>query len=167
MTARRSLDGFVPKRPHPGPLLRATPPVPVMPAAASKPPTRQHVAATAPVKRRRWWQPLLLLAIILLCLSASFLVESLPLGMAAIAIYAAIAWAKRLPSRYSFSLAVLSLGTVIVLLLVRQDVLLASNFATYTFLFLVIGTVAALIEPGAYPKRRNSKIPNLRCRFRL
>ncbi|HEX7963842.1 MAG TPA: hypothetical protein VF466_04615, partial [Candidatus Saccharimonadales bacterium] len=104
---------------------------------------------------------------ILLCLCASFAVQSLPLGMAAIALYAVVAWARRLPSRYSFIMAFLSLATVIVLLVVRQNVEMASNFSTYTFLLLVVGIVSVVLEPGAYPKRRNSKIVNLRRRFRL
>jgi hypothetical protein len=133
------------------------------PAAALQQPQRLTFDAPEELQpRKHWWQRLAFPAVILLCLCASFLVQSLPLGMAAIAVYAAVAWIKKLPSRYSFIMAFLSLATVIVLLVVRQNVDLASNFSTYTFLLLVVGIISVMLESKTYPKKRNSKIPYLR-----
>jgi energy-coupling factor transporter transmembrane protein EcfT len=144
----------------------ATPQPQTPPQAAAQPLQQpQRLTFTAPQQlqpRRRWWQRLAFPAVILLCLCASFLVQSLPLGMGAIAVYAVVAWIKKLPSRYSFVMAFLSLTTVIVLLVVRQNVDLASNFSTYTFLLLVVGIISVMLESKTYPKRRNSKILNLR-----
>jgi hypothetical protein len=111
--------------------------------------------------KRRWWQNLLFPAAILLCLSASFVVQSLPLGIAAIALYAAVAWIKKIPSRVSFVMAFLAIVTVVVLLVVRQNVTLAGNFATYTFLLLVVAIGSTVQESQIRPKQRRSKIPHL------
>ena len=155
----KSIDG-VARRPQ-----VAAPPALAPPMAAHKPaPAPQRRTFTAPpalTPRRRWWHKLLFPLAIVLCLCASFLVQSLPMGMAAIAVYAVVAWLRRFPSRYSFGLAFLSLATVVVLLVVRQNVDLASNFATYTFLFIVVGTVSSTLESRANLKRR-SKILHLR-----
>lgn len=133
--------------------------------ATAQPQQPQRLTFDAPQEfqpRTRWWQRLAFPAVVLLCLCASFLVQSLPLGMAAIGVYAAVAWIKKLPSRYSFIMAFLSLATVVVLLVVRQNVDLASNFSTYTFLLLVVGVISVMLESKTYPKKRNSKIPYLR-----
>lgn len=182
----RSIDGFVnpvrhdPQRPQLRPMSIPRPkpaaqiqtsktrPQPAVRSAPRQPAVQappQRITFDAPQElqpRRRFRQRLAFPAVILMCLCASFLVQSLPLGMAAIAVYAAVAWIKKLPSRYSFVMAFLSLTTVIVLLVVRQNVDLASNFSTYTFLLLVAGIVSVMLESKAYPKKRNSKILNLR-----
>lgn len=161
----RSIDGVAPRTaapPH-----RQVPPAgvphPQQPQAPGSLPPHRRTFAPPPGHRprRRWWQALVFPLCILLCLSASFLMQSLPLGVAATGVYAVVAWLRRLPSRYSFVLAFLSLVTVIVLLVVRQNVELAGNFATYTFLLLVIGVVSSMIEPQAHPKRKRSKKPHL------
>jgi hypothetical protein len=117
--------------------------------------------------RRRWYKPLLFPLAVLACMSASFLVQSEPIGVAAIAVYGVVAWFKRIPARTSFIMALVSLAAVILLLVVRQNVQLAGNFSTYTFLLLVVGIFSAVREGQAHPKRRNSKIPNLRRKTRL
>jgi hypothetical protein len=113
--------------------------------------------------KRHWWKNLLFPLAILMCLSASFVVQSLPLGVGVIAVYGVVAWIKAIPSRVSFIMAFLALLTVVVLLVVRQNVELAGNFATYTFLLLVTGIVSAMIESRVKPKQRRSKIPHLRA----
>lgn len=154
----RSVDGFIrqplvlPNRPVP-------PPAPATPRPAAVAPRRRTFTAPPQrLPRHRLGHALLYSLGMVLCLSASFFAQSLPLGMAAIAVYAAVAWLRRLPGRYSFILAFSSLITVVVLLLVRQNVELAGNFATYTFLLLVVGIVSSMLESGAYPKRKRSKI---------
>ena len=168
----RSIDGFV-RRPTAGGvsprtvprLVHAKPMATPRPSAPAKPTASVAPAAPAPVAiarpklkpqkpKRRWWRPLLPPLVIIASLCGSFLVQSLAVGMAAIAVYAAVAWIKKLPSRYSFVMAFLSLAAVILLLLVRQNVELASNFSTYTFLLLVVGIVSVILEQKKYPKRK-------------
>jgi|GEM_PF-5904100 len=126
-------------------------------------PVRQHSRRTftAPAvlqPRRRRWQPLIFPVLLLLCICGSFLVQSLPIGMAIIAIYGVVVWAKRLSSRLSFMLAFLSLATVVALLAIRQNVDLAGNFATYTFLLLVVGIVSSILESHVNIKHKRSRI---------
>jgi len=165
-TPKQTLQG----QPQQKTIAAARQPQPQPVANANTQPQPQRLTFEAPQQlqpRRRWWQRLAFPAIILLCLCASFLVQSLPLGMAAIAVYAVVAWFKKLPSRYSFVMAFLSLATVVVLLVVRQNVDLASNFSTYTFLLLVVGIVSVMLESKTYSKKRSSKILNLRRRKSL
>jgi hypothetical protein len=161
---RRPHDVAGPLRRHPAPAAH-TP----QPQQASQPvtaPAPQRRDFTAPQdyvpRRRRWWKNLLFPLAILVCLSASFVVQSLPLGVVAIALYAAIAWIRHLPSRVSFVMAFLALLTVVVLLVVRQNVDLAGNFATYTFLLLVVGVISTMLESRVKTKPKRSKIPHLR-----
>jgi hypothetical protein len=153
--SRKSVDGFA--RPAPQAL-----PQPVL--THGQPPQRLDFTAPAQkAPRRRWWRGLLFPLSILLCLSASFLVQSLPLGMTVIAVYAVVSWVRHLPSRYSFVMAFLALLTVVTLLVVRQNVDLAGNFATYTFLLLVVGIVSSMLESRIVKtKRPHSKILHLR-----
>ncbi|HSX00252.1 MAG TPA: hypothetical protein VLH38_04415 [Patescibacteria group bacterium] len=148
----KTIDGFAPR-----PAVTAATPQQI--AHKVTPPTPQHRTFAAPPKfqpRRRWWNRLVFPTIVVLCMCTSFLVQSLPIGMAVIAIYALVAWARRFSSRVSFVMAFLSLSTVVALLVVRQNADLASNFATYTFLFLVVGVVSSILESpaGKRHKRR-------------
>lgn len=156
-TSPRSVDGFAPR------LESSYPPAPQ--AAQARAPTQSNVhhrrtfAAPPEMRqRRRWWHKLLFPLCLVLCLCAGFLVQSLALGMTGIGLYAVVAWVRRLPSRYSFVLAFLSLVTVVILLVVRQNVELASNFATYTFLLLVVGIVSATAESRGNSQLTRSKI---------
>jgi hypothetical protein len=151
--ARQTIDGFV----HPSPDL-SSPHPPVEPSVTS---LSQHRTFSAPVDlqpQRHWWHGLLFPLFLVSCLCSSFLVQSLPLGIGAVMVYSLIAWVRRLPSRFSFVLSFLSLATVILLLVVRQNVDLASNFATYSFLLLVTGTVALIVESRVKPKHKRSKM---------
>lgn len=146
----KTVDGFAARR-----VVIRRPPATV--------PAQRHshhtfTAPTALQPGRRWWRPLLFPVLLLLCICASFLVQSLPIGMSIIAIYGVAAWAKRLSSRLSFMLAFLSLATVVALLVIRQNVDLAGNFATYTFLLLVVGIVSSILESRVNIKHKRSKI---------
>lgn len=188
---RRVVDGIAP-RSHPlqfvplaGKPPQAAAPQPAPQRTATKPgPARQPEPAapdeqlksqplrepyrldfTAPdgyQQRRHWWQHLLFPVIIFMCLGASFVVQSLPLGIAAIAVYALVAWIKKIPSRVSFVMAFLAIVTVVALLVIRQNVELAGNFSTYTFLLLIVAVVSTVQESRIKPKQRRSKIPHLR-----
>jgi hypothetical protein len=89
-------------------------------------------------------------------------------GIVATALYAVSAFTFRFPSRATFMLAFMALVTVVVLLVARPDTTLAGNFATYTFLLLVIGVIALAIEarPPKKRKRRPKTDARLKAPFR-
>jgi ABC-type branched-subunit amino acid transport system ATPase component len=90
---------------------------------------------------------------------SGFFVQSVVFGLIAIAVYGICTLIFRIHSRITFALAFISLITVVALLLVKQNVALASNFATYTFLLLVLGVIALSIEarPRVRKKRRRGR----------
>lgn len=79
--------------------------------------------------------------IVLGSMAVGLLVQSLVLGEIAIALYAIFALLRRVESRTTFMLALFSLLSIVLLLIVRPNGQLANNFAVYTFLLLVVGTV--------------------------
>jgi hypothetical protein len=85
------------------------------------------------------------------------LVQALWFGVAAIVLYSIIVLMLRIPSRVTFMLAFMSLITVSVLLVLKPNVALAGNFATYTFLLLVTGVIALAIEARPQKRRRRPK----------
>lgn len=108
-----------------------------------------------PSFRERFEMPLF----IGVCVLSGFFIQSLWFGLFAIAMYALCTLLFRINSRITFSLAFISLVTVVAMLLIRRNVALASNFATYTFLLLVIGVIALSFEarPQQRKKRRNGR----------
>ncbi|HSD56000.1 MAG TPA: hypothetical protein VLA92_02505 [Candidatus Saccharimonadales bacterium] len=115
-------------------------------------PVQRQFAKPAPQKPSRWqrWQmPLILLGGMI----GGFLVQTTWIGVAMIVIYGVFAMILRIPSRTTFALAALSVVAITVMLLFKPNEQLASNFTTYTFLLLVIGVIALIIE-GRPPKRR-------------
>jgi hypothetical protein len=160
---KKYIDGF-----KPAPRAQA-PAAPSLPTAKPQPPPQRiSFEAPNPPKRskRLWLRALLFPVAILFSLFASFLVQSQPLGVGALVIYGVVAWVRRVPSSYSFVMAVISLIAALLLLLTRPTIDLATNFSTYTFLLFVIGIISAVRESQSYPKRRNSKIPHLLRRKR-
>lgn len=79
-------------------------------------------------------------------LAAGMLLQIAAVGEVLIAIYAVLALVRRIESRTSFLLAFVSFGYIIVMLFTHPDQSLMKNFATYAFLFLLIGTVTMLRE---------------------
>jgi len=77
------------------------------------------------------------------------LIQSAVIGEATIAGYAIFAIWKKVPSRTSFLLALLSLIGVVTLLLVKTADGLAATFTTYTFLLLGVGAVGSIREMRA------------------
>lgn len=165
---KRSLDGVVRGGSVPQPRTSGPAVISPSPPPAAKPAPRRVAFQAPPRKRRRrWWRALLFPLVVLFCMSASLLVQSQAIGGAAILVYGIVAWFKRIPSRSTFVMGFMSLVAVILLLTVRQNVQLAANFSTYTFLLLVVGTVSAVRESQAYAKRRSSKVSYLRRKLRL
>lgn len=168
----RSIDGISTRQAtyKPRPTLRpqlqpatqaATNPVaaPLAPKATTftQKPAHTPTAAIAskPSFRERMQTPLIIAG----CAIAGIFSQSLWFGLAAIAAYTVCMLIFRINSRTTFSLAFISLITVVLLLLVKQDTQTASNFATYTFLLLVLGVIALSFEarPQHRRKRRNGR----------
>lgn len=79
---------------------------------------------------------------------AAFLVQSIVFGQIMIAVYAIFALIFRINSRTSFTMALMSLG-IVMLSTLRSDAAQANTFAVYAFLLLVIGTLSMAREaPG-------------------
>jgi hypothetical protein len=77
---------------------------------------------------------------------AGFGMQSLSFGLVAIGLYGIAALVFKLYSRTTFTLALISLIAVPIILVARQNTEVASNFATYTFLLIVIGIISLLRE---------------------
>jgi hypothetical protein len=171
----RTIDGFQhpvarPQSPI-GELARR--PLPI-PSFAHKPTTTAALTPQQPVKTPRkrtfepvasdrikpsFWERFQMPLIVLGCMLAGFFVQSLVFGMLSIAAYGIAMFVFHINSRVTFTLAFISLITVVALLLIKQDVNLASNFATYTFLLLVLGVIALSLEarPQVRRKRRSGR----------
>lgn len=169
VAVRRPLMGNVPSRPQPA--LRhttgrtattATPAGAPQPTAApAKPALQQHKKQfTPPPRKGRLWQRLQVPLIVISASIVGLFIQTEAVGIAAVAIYSVIAVAFRIPSRVTFALAAISIGAVALLLLFRPDLELAGNFTTYTFLLLVTGVIALIIE-GRPLKRRKRGRPGM------
>lgn len=73
--------------------------------------------------------------------AVGFLLRSLMVGQAIILIYAIFAFIFRIESRTTFIFVLISFGVVLTASL-RSDTTLASVFAVYAFLLLVVGTIS-------------------------
>lgn len=81
-------------------------------------------------------------AIILGSVIIGYLMQSLQLGEIAIGAYAIAAIIFKIASRTTFALALLSLFVIVMLTIAKPGSTLATNFAVYTFLLLVVGTIS-------------------------
>jgi hypothetical protein len=106
-----------------------------------RPVKRKTFAAPAPAKRTGmpdWVQlPLIITGGILAGLS----IQSPVLGQATLVGYGIVAYILKIPSRTTFVLALLAMVATIIFLVFKGDVFMAQNFATYTFLLLVVGVI--------------------------
>ncbi|HJQ08780.1 MAG TPA: hypothetical protein VJ836_04855 [Candidatus Saccharimonadales bacterium] len=96
--------------------------------------------------------------IMLLGTAGGFLAQSAAFGQLAVILYGLIAVIWRLPSRVTFILALMSMSTTVIMTTIMPNDLLSQNFATYTFLLLVVGVISLsreLKQEGGrpYPKR--------------
>jgi hypothetical protein len=114
-----------------------------VPRAARQPAPRQatDAAAHATKKGRRFARALQPLFIIFGAIAVGLLIQSLQVGEIVIVLYGIFALLRRIKSRITFTLALFSLLSIIILLVIRPNNQLAANFAVYTFLLLVVGTV--------------------------
>lgn len=133
----RYIDG-VQRIPRPA----ATKPSPIQQGLVATPRTKpKPTTPLRPVSKRRWRIPLvaqLILAAPLL-LIASFAIQSPLLGHLLIIGYGLAAFIWRVPSRTTFSMAVIAIVATIVLLITRGYLPLAQMLGSYTFLLLVVG----------------------------
>ncbi|HSX35381.1 MAG TPA: hypothetical protein VLH84_00430 [Patescibacteria group bacterium] len=112
---------------------------------APLPPKKLYFSAPPRAQRTRWSR-LQLPAIVLAGLVGGALVQDATIGALLAAAYGLVALIWRLPSRITFALAALSLVAVCAMLLLKPDGQLMGNFATYTFIFLIIGVVSLARE---------------------
>lgn len=95
------------------------------------------------VKKARSW-PAVAQGVLLILgtVCVGLFISTLVFGELVIAAYAVFALIKRVPSRTTFMLALIALGSVVLLLVIRGgETGLSDNFAVYTFLLLVVGTI--------------------------
>lgn len=110
-----------------------------------------------PQPKHGFWQKMQLPLIVFGGTLAGFLIQATAFGMILIALYGIYAFITRVPSRTTFILAALSVGTVACLLLIKPDPELVTSFSTYTFLLLVIGVIALLREGRPLKRRKRSR----------
>lgn len=67
-------------------------------------------------------------------------------GEILIGVYAIWALVTRIPSRTTFLLALGTFAAILLLLMARPDQILMKNFATYAFLFLLVGVLSLVRE---------------------
>jgi len=92
-------------------------------------------------------------------IAAGLLAQSALIGQLMIVAYGVAAFFLRVRSRTTFTLALMSMIATIILLTFRGNVSLSQNFATYTFLLLVVGVITLgrelKQEGGRVYSRRN------------
>lgn len=153
---QRSLDGFIRR---PTPVLRRQL---VRPPRRPLPQPRRIYVTPQPVPQSKkrlpaWLQMSLILVLAML---AGILAQSVVLGQLAIIIYGLAALIWSIPSRTTFTLALLSMATTIILLVGFGNAALAQNFATYTFLLLTAGVISL----GRELKKEGGRVYSIRER---
>jgi len=162
----KSLEGFwhtskPQSTPAPVPVITPAPPVSRVaqpqPSAIARQPASQAAPKPSyapsevlqqqetPVKKRRFaWLAMPMLAIV--GMGAGFLLQSLLIGQVMLLLYAVWAFWRRVPSKTTFLMGLMTFGTTVLFFTVRQNGQLAQNFAVYTFWIVVIGTISMAIE---------------------
>ena len=90
---------------------------------------------------RRFGRLLLQSFVFMVLFSVGFLLRSLLVGEIIIVLYGILAFVFRVESRTTFILVLMSFA-VILIASMRSDTALASVFAVYAFLLLVVGTIS-------------------------
>ena len=130
-----------------------------VPAETAYRPQRRQYFKPAPATRapaRNIWQKLQMPLLLLAGSTGGFLAGDLVFGLVLLTGYAILAFVTRIPSRTTFTLAFLLLGAISVMLLLKPDMQLIGNFATYAFVLLLIGVVT-LGRESRLPKRTRRK----------
>lgn len=125
---------------------------------ASRPqPAKRMYFQPRPIKRERRFLKKLELPLLLAGgMIGGFLADNIVVGLALLTIYGIVAFVTRIPSRTTFALALLLLIAISVLLLVKPNPQLIQNFASYTFVLLLIGVIT-LGRETKMPKRTRRK----------
>jgi len=95
-----------------------------------------------------------------LAVAAGLFAQSGAFGQIVVVAYGITAYCMRINSRITFMLALAALGAMSILLLGKGDVAPAQNFATYTFLLLVVGVMSL----GRELKKEGGRIYSIRTR---
>lgn len=98
-------------------------------------------------------------AVITLAIALGFLAQFQIMGIIFIAIYGIFSMIKRIPSRTSFILALLALGVTTATLLFGRRII-AENFASYSFLLLVVSIISVCLEQWRLSKMLRKKHQN-------
>jgi energy-coupling factor transporter transmembrane protein EcfT len=78
--------------------------------------------------------------------TAGIFAQVLVFGEIVIAVYAVLAFIKHISSRTTFLLALFALLIIVFLLTVQGNDTPSDNFAVYTFLLMVVGTISLGLE---------------------
>jgi hypothetical protein len=117
------------------------------PSPATPQPKRHSYAAPTPPKARRSFPDRLQLPVIIVgAMLAGIFAQSAVFGEVLVVLYGIAAFVWCIASRTTFTLALLSMVATTLLLVVRGNIPLAQNFATYTFLLLVVGVITLTRE---------------------
>lgn len=106
--------------------------------------------------KRSYWQKLQLPLLLVAGAMGGFFAETMTVGLAMLAIYAVIAFLNRIPSRTTFTLALLLLTAIACMLLIKPSMGLIGNFSSYAFVLLLIGSIT-LGKEAKLPKRTRRK----------
>lgn len=131
---------------------------PLTAAKAVAPPIkRRSYSAPQPEATRRSVLQIIQLPLLLIAGAlAGFFAEALAVGLAMLAVYGVFAFVTRIPSRTTFTLALLLLAAICLMLLAKPSGILIQNFSTYTFILLLIGVIT-LGREAKLPKRTRRK----------
>ena len=133
----KTIDGFTSAPPRPNISMSNSPPA----RRTIQQFAPRHYAKPKSKARRRPPQWLQMLLLGLGSIAIGTFIQSPVFGQLAIVAYGLVAFICKVPSRTTFTLAVLSLIATTWALVMQGNIGLAQNFATYTFLFLVVGVI--------------------------
>jgi len=137
------VDGFV----HPREASAPPRPAAAVPAVTAVPaPQPVRTSPLAKPRQHRMRNGFATVGLVVAILVAGTVVQTLFVGELLIAAYAVYALIRRVASRTTFLLAVLSLLTIVVLRAVGKDAQLAANFAVYSLLLAFVGVIALARE---------------------
>jgi hypothetical protein len=124
-------------------------------------PKRVYAKAGQQAEKRRWHIPaaLQLPLMVTVAVIAGFGAQSYAFGEVAVVMYGVIAVICNIPSRTTFTLGAISMVATTLALILQGNVQLSQNFATDTFLLLVVGVISLgrelKKEGGRVYSRRN------------
>lgn len=157
-TRSLSVDGFRPKTAPPGQAAYSNNgTVNSRLAPQRQPSKRDGHARPQPIKReRRFLKKMELPLLVAIGMIGGLLADNTIIGMALLVVYGIVAFTTRIPSRTTFTLTLLLLAAISVSLLLKPSPQLIQNFASYTFVLLLIGVIT-LGREAKMPKRMRPK----------